>query len=141
MKRSIIMGVVALGVSVLFVSGVMAQQKPAPASVTTPQESKLGNFSGVVLKVDETSKDVLVQFHKEKMTFSSGEHTKIVEGKKELPFSDLKKGLWASAEYKKEGDKLMAESISVSMPKVMAKKETPSEVKKENPSEKTTETK
>jgi len=35
----------------------------------------------------------------------------------------------------------MAESISVSMPKVQAKKETPSEVKKENPSEKAPEKK
>jgi hypothetical protein len=43
--------------------------------------------------------------------------------------------------YKKEGDKWMAESISVSMPKVMAKKETRSGVKKENPSEKTTDKK
>ena len=53
----------------------------------------------------------------------------------------LKKGLWASVEYRKEGDKLMAESMSVSMPKVMAKKEARSEVKMENPSEKTTEKK
>jgi hypothetical protein len=133
------MGVVALAVSVLFVSGVMAQQKPAP--VTTRQQSKLEKFSGVVEKIDETNKDVLVQFHKEKMTFSLGDHSKIMEGKKELTFSDLKKGMWASLEYKKEGEKLIPESIHVSMPKVMAKKETPSEVKKENPSEKATEKK
>jgi hypothetical protein len=75
------------------------------------------------------------------MTFSMADHSKIMEGKKEMSLSDLKKGMWASVEYKKEGDKLMAESISVSVPKVMAKKETPSEVKKENPSEKTTEKK
>ena len=141
MKRTLLMGVIALAVSVLFVSGVMAEQKPAPAPVTAPQESKLEKFSGVVEKVDETNKDVLVQFHKEKMTFSFGDHSKIMEGKKEMSLSDLKKGMWASVEYKKEGEKMMAESISVSMPKVMAKKETPSEVKKENPSEKTTEKK
>jgi hypothetical protein len=64
-----------------------------------------------------------------------------MEGKKEMPFSDLKKGMWASVEYKKEGNKLIAESISVSMPKVEAKQVNPSEVKKENPSEKTTEKK
>jgi len=53
----------------------------------------------------------------------------------------LKNGIWASVEYKKEGNTLMAESMSVRMPKVMAKNENPSEVKKENPSEKTTEKK
>ena len=141
MKKTIFMSLVTLAISVAFVSGVMAQQKPAPAPVSAPQETKLEKFSGVVEKVDETNKDVLVQFHKEKMTFSFGDHSKIMEGKKEMSLSDLKKSMWASVEYKKEGDKLMAESISVSMPKVMAKKETPSEVKKENPSEKTTEKK
>ena len=139
MKKTILMGIIALAVSVAFVSGVMAQQKPAPAAAA--QEMKLEKFSGAIEKVDEATKDVLVQLHKEKMTFSMGDHTKIMEGKKELPFTDLKKGMWASVEYKKEGNKLIAESISVSMPKVTAKKETPSEVKKENPSEKTTEKK
>jgi len=141
MKKTILMSLFTLAISVALVSGVMAQQKPAPAPVSTPQETKLEKFSGVVEKVDEASKDVLVQFHKEKMTFSMGDHSKIMEGKKEMSLSDLKKGMWASVEYKKEGEKLMAESISVSMPKVMAKKETPSEVKKENPSEKTVEKK
>jgi hypothetical protein len=139
MRKTILMSVLALAISVAFVSGVMAQQKPVPAS--TSQEAKLEKFNGVIEKVDEANKDVLVQFHKEKMTFSFGEKAKIMEGKKELPFTDLKKGMWASVEYKKEGEKLMAESIGVSMPKVMAKKVTPSEVKKENPSEKTTEKK
>jgi hypothetical protein len=139
MKKSILMGAVALAVSILFVSGVMAQQKPAPAPATTPQESKLEKFSGVVEKVDEANKDVLVQFHKEKMTFSFDAHSKIMEGKKELSFSDLKKGMWASLEFKKDGDKLMAESVHVSMPKVTAKSENPSE--KATSSEKTTESK
>jgi Cu/Ag efflux protein CusF len=138
MKQTILMTIVALAVSIAFVSGVMAQQKPAP-QVTTPQETKLEKFSGVVEKVDEATKDVLVQSHKEKMTFSLGEHTKIMEGKKEMPLSDLKKGMWASVEYKKEGDKLLAESMHVSMPKMPAKKENPSE--KATPSEKTPEKK
>ena len=142
MKKTILMSVLALAISVAFVSGVMAQQKSAPAPVGTAQEAKkLEKFNGVIEKVDEATKDVLVQLHKEKMTFSLGEKTKIMEGKKELPFTDLKKGMWASVGYKKEGEKLMAESISVSMPKVEAKQVTPSEVKKENPSEKTTEKK
>jgi Cu/Ag efflux protein CusF len=137
MKKTILMSIVALAVSVAFSSVVMAEQKPAPQA-TTAQESKLEKFSGVVEKVDETTKDVLVQFHKEKMTFSVGDHTKIMEGKKEMPFSDLKKGMWTSVEYKKEGDKLLADSMLVSMPKMAVKKETPSE--KATPSEKTEKT-
>ena len=141
MKKTIMISIVALAVSAAFVSGVMAQQASTPAQSATAQETKLEKFSGVIGKVDEASKDVLVQFHKEKMTFFVGERTKITEGKKELAFTDLKKGMWASVEYRKEGDKWVAESISFSMPKAMAKKETPSEVKKENPSEKATEKK
>jgi Cu/Ag efflux protein CusF len=138
MKKTILMSIVALALSITFVSGVMAEQKPAPKA-TIAQETKLEKFSGVVEKVDEATKDVLVQFHKEKMTFSLGNHTKIMEGKKEMPFSDLKKGMWASVQYKKEGDKLLAESMLVSMPKMPVKKETPSE--KAIPSEKTPEKK
>jgi Cu/Ag efflux protein CusF len=141
MKSRILMSILVLAISVAFVSGVMAQQKSTPAQSATAQETKMEKFNGVIEKVDETTKDVLVQFHKEKMTFSLGDNTKIVEGKKELSFSDLKKGMWASVGYKKEGEKLMAELISVSMPKVTAKKENPSEMKKENPSEKSTEKK
>ena len=144
MKKTILMSIVALAVSFAFVSGVMAEQKPTPQAATS-QETKLEKFSGVVEKVDEATKDVLVQFHKEKMTFSTGEHTKIMEGKKEMPFSDLKKGMWASVEYKKEGDKLMAESMHVSMAKMPVKKENPSEKvstpEKAAPSEKTPEKK
>ena len=140
MKKTILISIFVLAVSVAFVSGVMAGQKPAPQA-TTAQETKLEKFSGVVEKVDEATKDVLVQFHKEKLTFSMGDHTKIMEGKKELPFNDLKKGMWASVGYKKEGNQLLAQSIHVSPRKVEARQVTPSEVKKENPSEKTTEKK
>ena len=127
MKRSILMMVLAVAISVAFVSGVMAQQKPAQAPAAAPQGQKLEKFSGTIEKVDEASKDVLVQFHKEKMTFSTDEHTKFMEGKKEVPFSDVKKGMKASVEYKKEGNKLIAESVNLSMPKSSAKKVTPTE--------------
>jgi hypothetical protein len=76
------MGIFALMISVAFVSGVMAQQKPASTPAATTQESKLEKFSGVIENVDMTKKDVLVEMHKEKMTFSVGDHTKIYEGKK-----------------------------------------------------------
>jgi len=136
MKKTILTSILALAISVAFVSGVMAQEKAAPVQTPAPQESKVEHFNGVIVKVDEATKDALVQFHKEKMTFSLGDKTKIMEGKKELPFTDLKKGMWASLDYKKVGDKFMAESVSVSMPKMVVKKETPPEVMKENPSDK-----
>ncbi len=141
MRKTILTSILALALSVAFVSGVMAQQKPAPAQTAPAESTKMEKFSGVIEKVDQASKDIVVQFHKEKMTFALGDHTKIMEGKKELPLTDLKKGMWASVEYKKEGNTLMAESMRVSMRNVMAKKEVPSEVKKENPSEKAPEKK
>jgi hypothetical protein len=52
--------------------------------------------------------------NKEEITFTLGEKAKIMEGKKELSLNDLKKGTNVSAEYKKEGNKLTAESINVS---------------------------
>jgi hypothetical protein len=139
--KAILANMIAVVVSVAFVSGVMAQQKSAPAQTAPVETAKMEKFKGVIEKVDEATKDVLVQFHKEKMTFALGDHTKIMEGKKELTFTDLKKGMWASVEYKKEGNTLVAEWMSVSMPKIMAKKEAPSAVKKEVPSGKTAETK
>jgi hypothetical protein len=137
--KTILMSMLALAISVAFVSGVMAQEKQAPAQATTTQMTKLEKFNGVVEKVDPATKDVLVRFHKEKMTFSVGDHTKIVQGKKELPFTDLKKGMWASVQYKKEGDKMLAESMHVSTRKMQAKKGNPTE--KATPSEKTPEKK
>ena len=56
MKKTILMSIVALAVSVAFVSGVMAESKPAPQE-TTAQEAKLEKFSGVVEKVDEATKE------------------------------------------------------------------------------------
>ncbi len=141
MRKTILTSILALALAVAFVSGVMAQQKPAPAQTAPAESTKMEKFSGVIEKVDQASKDVVVQFHKEKMTFSLGDQTKIMEGKKEVSFTDLKKGMWASVEYKKEGNTLMAESMRVGMRNVMAKKEVPSEVKKENPSEKAPEKK
>ena len=85
MKRTILVSMLVLAVSVAFVSGVMAQQKPAPAPATTAQETKLEKFNGVIEKVDEANKDVVVQRHKEKMTFSMGDHAKIMEARKNCP--------------------------------------------------------
>jgi len=113
MKRTILMGIFALMISLAFVSGVMAQQKPAATPAPAAQQSKLEKFSGTVEKVDSVKKEVFVKQGKEEMTFSLGEKAKIMEGKKELSLNDLKKGTNVSVEYTKEGTKLTAESISV----------------------------
>jgi hypothetical protein len=130
MKKTILMSLLGLAMSGVFVSGILAQEKPAQAPVATTQETKLEKFSGIIESIDSAKKDVLVQMHKEKMTFSVGNGTKIYEGKKELSFSDLKDRLWASVEFKKEGNQLLAQVIRVSPPK---------ETKAVAPSEKTTE--
>jgi hypothetical protein len=127
MGTTILMSMVALAISIAFASGGMAQQKPVPVSASSAQEIKLEKFSGVIEKVDEVNRDVLLQRHRKEMTFFLDDHTKIAEGKKELSFTDLKKGMWASIKYKKEGNKLIAETVQVSMPKVTAKKESTSE--------------
>jgi len=113
MKRTILTGIFALMISFAFVSGVMAQQKPAATPAPAAQQSKLEKFSGTVEKVDSAKKEISVKQGKEEMTFSLGEKAKITEGKKELSLNDLKKGTNVSVEYTKEGTKLTAESISV----------------------------
>jgi len=113
MKRTILMGMFALMMSVAFVSGVMAQQKPATTPPPAAQQSKLEKFSGTVEKVDSAKKEVFVKMNKEEMAFSLGEKAKIMEGKKVLSLNDLKKGMNVSVEYTKEGNKLVAESINV----------------------------
>jgi len=113
MKRTMLMGLFALMISFAFVSGVMAQQKPAATPAPAAQQSKLEKFSGTVEKVDSAKKEISVKQGKEEMTFSLGEKAKITEGKKELSLNDLKKGTNVSVEYTKEGTKLTAESISV----------------------------
>lgn len=118
MKKTMWMGLLALMMSVAFVSGVMAQQKPATTSPPAAQQSKLEKFSGTVEKVDSAKKEVLVKMNKEEMTFALGEKAKIMEGKKELSLNDLKKGMDVSVEYSKAGNKSVAESINVSPKKV-----------------------
>lgn len=146
------MSIAALAISVAFVSGGMAQQKPSPAQTapaqaapakTTPAKQSWEKVKGMVEKVDEATKEVVVQTQKEKMTFSVGEKTRITEVTTKTPLSGLKKGMQVTVEYKKEGNKLLAEWIDVHMAKAEAKPapqaqmKEKKEVKKENPSGKT----
>ena len=113
--------VMALAISVIFITGVMAAEQQAPVSVAASTTPKLEKFSGKVEKVDEAKKDFFVKAEKEEMTFSWTDKTKFTEGKKELSFADLKQGLQITVRYKKDGDKLVAEKIRVGMPKAKEK--------------------
>ena len=118
MNKKVLMGILGLAVSLIFTSGVMAQEK-APTAAAAPvaataQMMKVEKFNGVIENVDMAKKDVVVEYHKDKMNFSVGDKTKVFEGKKELKLSDLTKGSWASVQYTKEGNQMLAQTIHVS---------------------------
>jgi hypothetical protein len=133
MKKMILF--VAILTLVAFVSGAMAQGKPAPAKPATtaapapakPEApAKLEKFSGTIDKVDEMAKAIAVKGKVKKeekmMTFSLDDKTKITKGKASLSFADLKKDMHVSVEYKKDGDKMIAVAIKASAPKAAPKK-------------------
>lgn len=136
--RKLILLVVLLTL-VAFVSGAMAQQKPAPAKPATtpalapaPAPAKLEKFSGEVDKVDEMAKAIVVKGKVKKeeksLTFATDDKTKITKADKDMPFADLKKGMSVSVHYTKVGDKMIAATIKVAAPKA-APKEKKSEEK------------
>ena len=131
MKKMLLL--VTLVVLVAFVSGAMAQQKPAPAPAAPastapakPAEMKMEKFSGTISKVDQMGKMIEVKGKmnkKEKtMTFAIDDMTKIMKGKGMMKMEDLKEGMTASVQYNKEGDKMMAATIKLSAPKSAPKK-------------------
>lgn len=111
--------VVVLLTLVVFVSGVMAQGKPAPApakAAATPAPApapldKLEKFYGDIKSVDAEAKTIVVARGKESKTFVADEKTKITRGKDTLSLGNLKPGLYVSIESKKEMDKLIAVTI------------------------------
>ncbi|MGA2518963.1 MAG: hypothetical protein ABSG44_20780 [Thermodesulfobacteriota bacterium] len=120
--RRTMLTVMVLAVSVIFVAAVMAAEQKAPASAT-PAAPKLEKYIGVIERVDVARKDFAVKSGKEEMTFSLSDKTKITEGKKTLALTDLKKGQEVTVEYTKEGNKSVADMISVSAPKTTGMKE------------------
>ncbi len=122
MKRAI-STVMTLAISVILVTAVMAAEQKAPAAAT-PATPKFEKYSGVVEKVDVAKKDFSVRSGKEEMTFSCVDKTRITEGKKDLTFADLKKGLQVTVKYVKDGGKLVAAKISVRTFKPPGTKET-----------------
>ena len=119
MKKTILL--VALITFVAFVSGVMAQGKPAtapaPASTKPAPSAKLEKFSGEIKSVDAMAKSIVVAKGKVEKAFVVTADTKITKGKDTVALADLKVGLNVAIEAKKEGDKLIASTIKVSAPK------------------------
>jgi hypothetical protein len=137
MKKVILL--VALVTFVAFASGVLAQQKPAPAKpaatpapAPAPAPAKLEKFGGVIDKADEMAKAIVVKGKVKKeekiLTFATDDKTKITKGGKDMPFADLKKDMTVAVQYAKVGDKMIAATIKVAAPKA-APKEKKSEEK------------
>ena len=131
MKKFLIV-LVALLVMVSFVSAVMAQEKkaetaPAPAAEKTkvekPKAQKAMKFSGMVAAY-EAGKMIKVKGAKEKeMTFDVAPDAKIK--------GEVKEGGKVTVLYKKEGEKMIAHSISVAhVRKAKAEKKETKEEKK-----------
>jgi hypothetical protein len=138
----------ALITLVAFASGVMGQEKPAPAKPAAipapapakpaappaPAPTKVEKFSGMIDKVDEMGKTIVVKGKVKKeektLTFATDGSTKIQKAGKDMPFADLKKDMTVSVEYKKEGEKMIATMIMVAAPKAAPKKEKAAETPK-----------
>jgi len=115
MKKTVLAIAFALVTSVAFVSGVMAQQSSPPAAPSAPSSpAKMEKFSGTIEKLDQAAKEIVLKKGNEEKTFSWGDQTRFMHGKKELTFGDLKKGEHVSVRYKMEGNKLTAEKVYVS---------------------------
>ncbi len=124
MRKTILTIVLALITSMALAAGVMAQQKSAPTTPAASAAAKMEKFSGAVDRLDAARKEIVVKKGNDLKTFSWGDSTKFMEGKKALAFADLKEGMKVTIQYKEEGGKLTAERVNVSKPKTSAKKST-----------------
>lgn len=136
MKKIIL--IVSLLTLAAFVSVALAQQKPAPAPTPAPatapapapapaapakeEKAKIEKFTGVVEKIDELTKAIVVKGAKGDKTFAIDDKTKFTKGGKDMPFAELKKGMNVSVEFSKVGEKLVAGTIEASAPKAVQKK-------------------
>ena len=132
-KMAFLLTVLAL---ITFVSGVMAIRKPAPeepapeAPASTapgrPTMQTMEKFFGVIERVDERVKTVLVKGktmgEEKSWAFVINSKMKIAKGKTPMTFGDLKKEMQVSIEYRKEMNKLIAVTIEVSVQKNAPKK-------------------
>jgi hypothetical protein len=127
MKKMILF--VAILTLAVFVSGVMAQ--PKPAEKPKAEAPKMEKFAGTIDKIAEATKAIEVKGKVKKedktMAFATAADTKITRGKDTLAIGDLKKGMEVAVEYKKDGDKMIATAIRVAAPKAPPKKDKPAE--------------
>jgi len=140
MKKAILL--IALLTLVAFVSGAMAQPKPAPEKPAAAPEKapskapmdkpKMDKFAGEVKNVDAMAKSLVVAKGKDEKTFATTADTKITKGKETLKFEDLKAGMNVAIEYKKDGDKMVATAVKAAAPKA-AKEKKPAEKPAEAP--------
>ena len=79
-------------------------------------------LSGAIKSVDAIAKSLVVVKGKAEKTFMVSADTKITKGKEALKLEDLKAGMDVSIDYKKDGDKMVAAAIKVSVPKAAPKK-------------------
>ncbi len=112
--KKIIYGLVFL-MAVAFVSVSMAQPKPATTSAPT---QRLAMIRSIIEKIDEAAKTIEVKGQKAgPLTFFTDEKTRIMVGNKEASFADLKRGQYVVVEYKQEGTKLLAVTITEGVPR------------------------
>jgi len=123
MKKTILL--VVMLTLVAFISGAMAQGKPAtapaPAAPATTAPAKMEKFWGAIKSVDAMAKSIVVAKAKVEKAFMVTADTKIMKGKEALKFEDLKAGMNVGIEYKMEMDKMVAVAINVAVPKAKPK--------------------
>ena len=123
MKKTILL--VVMLTLVAFVSGAIAQQKPAPAAPdsTAPAKVKLEKFMGEIKSVDAMGKSIVVTGRGKagEKTFVVTDDTKITKGKAAIKFEDLKAGAHVHIGYKTEMDKNLAATIQTYAPKAHPK--------------------
>jgi hypothetical protein len=78
---------------------------PAPAAPASTKPVKLEKFTGDMKSVDAMAKSMVVAKTKEEKTFVVAGDTKNTKGKETLKFEDLKAGMNAVVENKKDGEK------------------------------------
>ncbi len=126
--KKFLMVLVALLAMVAFVSGVVAQEKPAAekpkaAKADKPKPPAVKSTTGTVVSY-EAGKMIKVKGAKDKeMEFSIAEKAKVGKG-------DIKEGAKVKVTYKKDGDKMTATAIAL-VPEKAAKPKAEKKEKKE----------
>jgi len=138
--KKVLMVVVALLAMVAFVSGVVAQDKPAAAEkpkaekpkadkpkADKPKAPKAMSASGAVASY-EAGKTIKVKVKDKEMEFAIAGDAKVGKG-------DIKEGAKVKVTYKKDGDKMVATAISL-VPEKKAGEKKPKAKKEEKKEEK-----